>query len=448
MSNGSQQDTIQPRSVRFGKTSLGIVIGLGAVTIVGAHLGMIGVDHGRFALAGFLVVATLTWTWTTFIEKTATQRFLLWVASFAGFGLAAGELFGRWGQYLQDGVAAGLAFGLLTAAPLWVIRRLEGREVLFRRVVACASCLTALVVVTVAFTTTAGGWQRDRLYPPPGGKIAFHSDREGQFDIYVMKPDGSEVTRLTDAPRSDMNPAWSPDGTKIAYESGYRPHFDIYVMDADGANATRLTYDIAHDRHPVWSPDGARIAFQSDRDGNHEIYLINSDGTGLSRLTNNPADDGAPSWSPDGSMIAFHSNRSGDGEPESYEIYVVTLDSSEVTRLTRNDAWDGNPRWSRDGRRIAFESERDRGLISRALRNAHEIYIMDSDGTRAKALTRDYNKPNKSPSWSPSGRQIAYESGNHPQHEIYVVNADGTDTYRLTDSRDENAGPSWGTPAE
>ena len=363
-------------------------------------------------------------------------------------GLATGELFGRWGQYIQDGMAAGLAFGLLTAAALWAIRKLNGHEVLFRRGVACAACLVALAVVTVSFTTTAGGWRRDRLYPPPSGKIAFHSDREGQFDIYVMKPDGSEVIRLTDTPRSDMNPSWSPDGTKIAYESGYSPHFDIYVMDADGANAVRLTHDIAHDRHPSWSPDSARIAFQSDRDGNREIYVINSDGTGLSRLTDNPADDGAPSWSPDGNVIAFHSDRSNVGDSESYEIYLMTLDGAVVTRLTDNDAWDGNPRWSRNGLRIAFETERDRNRLSRRLRNAHEIYIMNSDGSGAKALTKDYNKPNKSPAWSPNGSHIAYESGNHPQHEIYVVNDDGSDTYRLTDSRDENAGPSWGTPAE
>ena len=73
---------------------------------------------------------------------------------------------------------------------------------------------------------------------------------------------------------------------------------------------------------------------------------------------------------------------------------------------------------------------------------------MNSDGSGAKALTKDYNKPNKSPVWSSNGRHIAYESGNHPHHEIYVVNADGSDTYRLTDSGGENAGPSWGTPAE
>ena len=338
MRNGSQQDTIQPRGVRFGRVALGTIISLGAVTIVGVHMGLIGVDHGRFILAGFLITAILTWTWTSFIEKTAGQRFFLWIGSFAGFGLAAGELFGRWGQHLQDGIAAGLVFGLLTAAPLWVIHRLHGREVLLRRVVACASCLIVLVVVTVAFTTTAGGWQRDRLYPPPTGKIVFHSNRDGQFDIYVMEPDGTEVTRLTDAPRSDMNPSWSPDGTKIAYESGYRPHFDIYVMDADGANISRLTYDIAHDHHPSWSPDGTKIAFQSDRDGDDEIYLINSDGTGLRRLTYNPADDGAPSWSPDGSVIAFHSDRSSIGEPEGYEIYVMPLDGSVLTRLTNNDA--------------------------------------------------------------------------------------------------------------
>ena len=146
----------------------------------------------------------------------------------------------------------------------------------------------------------------------------------------------------------------------------------------------------------------------------------------------------------DGERIVYQSDGSGVDEQDAFEIYVMKLDSLSVTRFTRNDSWDGRPVWSPDGRRMAFETERDRNLLSRMLRNAHEIHVMNSDGSDARALTRDYNRPNRSPSWSPSGLRIAHESGNHPQHEIYVVFADGSEAVRLTDTGGENAGPSWG----
>jgi len=71
-------------------------------------------------------------------------------------------------------------------------------------------------------------------------KIAFHSDRDGNQDIYVMNADGTNPTRLTSDPASDRVPAWSPDGTKIAFDSRRDGNFEIYVMNADGTNPTRL----------------------------------------------------------------------------------------------------------------------------------------------------------------------------------------------------------------
>jgi hypothetical protein len=129
------------------------------------------------------------------------------------------------------------------------------------------------------------------------GAIAFSSDREGLYQIYVMNADGTGQTRLTNNAASDLYPAWSPDGTKIAFSRG----FEIYVMNADGTGPTRLTHNTAHDDLPAWSPDGTKIAFGSDRDGinlNYEIYVMNADGTGPTRLTNNPAHDHWPAWRP------------------------------------------------------------------------------------------------------------------------------------------------------
>jgi Tol biopolymer transport system component len=91
-------------------------------------------------------------------------------------------------------------------------------------------------------------------------------------------------------------PAWSPDGTRIAFHSDRDGDLEIYVVSADRSEIVQLTDNEATDVYPTWSPDGTRIAFASDRDGNLEIYAMNADGTEQTRLTDNSASDDLPSW--------------------------------------------------------------------------------------------------------------------------------------------------------
>jgi Tol biopolymer transport system component len=96
---------------------------------------------------------------------------------------------------------------------------------------------------------------------PDGKKIAFASDRDGDFEIYAVSldrlDDGQKLINLTDNDRADeLFPAFSPDGKKIAFASDRDGNFEIYVMNSDGSNQTRLTSSKRSEIYPCYSPDG------------------------------------------------------------------------------------------------------------------------------------------------------------------------------------------------
>lgn len=235
-----------------------------------------------------------------------------------------------------------------------------------------------------------------RSFPFP---IAFVSNRDGNWEIYAMDPDGGNPRRLTEDPADDLSPSWSPSAL-LAFTSNRDGDLEIYRVDATGGNLTQLTNNAYNDFGPTWSPDGARIAFVSDRDSteeiyNEEIYVMNADGTGLIRLTDHPAADRDPAWSPDGQHIAFASNRDGN-----WEIYVMNADGSNPVNLTNSEGDDSGPAWSPDGAKIAFTSNRDRNS---------EIYVMDADGRHQTRLTIN-PAVDARPAWSPDGARIAFMS--------------------------------------
>jgi Tol biopolymer transport system component len=121
------------------------------------------------------------------------------------------------------------------------------------------------------------------------------------------------------------------DGTQILYASLLPDHnWEIYLMKADGSEKTNLTNNPALDTSQAWSPDGTRIVFETDRDGDFEIYVMNADGSGQTNLTNNAAAyDINPSWSADGTQIFFRSDRGR--ERFDYKRYVMDADGSDVT---------------------------------------------------------------------------------------------------------------------
>ncbi|MEP6742600.1 MAG: Calx-beta domain-containing protein, partial [bacterium] len=248
-------------------------------------------------------------------------------------------------------------------------------------------------------------------------KIAFASDRAGNFEIYLMDVDGGGQIRLTENPGEDYSPAWSPDGARLAFVSTRDGNPEIYVMNADGTGQTRLTNNSAGDLSPVWKPDGSQIGFVSNRDGNDEIYLMNPDGGNLTNLTQNQADDFSFSFSPQGDMITFSSTRE-DGD---FDIYTMNANGGGVIRLTTSAGADISPTWS--AQKITFQSNRDEN---------DEIYTMDFNGNQ----TRLTNNPefDIDPAQSSDGTNICFATGRDDNLEIYLMNADGSSLRRLTNN--------------
>lgn len=192
----------------------------------------------------------------------------------------------------------------------------------------------------------------DPVWYPRDQKIAFVN---GAGDIYSMALNSSgepagDLTRLTTNSATDRQPVVSPDGTRIAFASDRDGDFDIYVMKTARESTSnvplKLTRDTVSELAPAWSPDSARIAFARGQEGDREIFFMKDVPQSRSNRPTNlsenaDADDTDPAWSPEGGSIAFSSDRTGD-----YEIWRTSVDRTETINVTDSPiSQEGQPDW-------------------------------------------------------------------------------------------------------
>ncbi len=107
-------------------------------------------------------------------------------------------------------------------------------------------------------------------------RIYFHSNRNGSYDIFVMKTDGTlPMTILGNQESNEVNPFVSPDSQHIVFFSDQSGSYDIYRTKIDGSEFERLTVSPAQNTNPAYSPDGKFIAYHSDQNGNYDIFILN-----------------------------------------------------------------------------------------------------------------------------------------------------------------------------
>jgi TolB protein len=223
---------------------------------------------------------------------------------------------------------------------------------------------------------------------------------------------------------------------------------DIYVINADGSGLRRLTDGM----DPAWSPDGKRVAFARWRDP-RGIYVIDEDGSNETRIFS-WSEAKAPAWSPDGSRIVF-TRHSGGGREKDTEIFfgwvlpahpwwklgLVRVEDGYFSELLCYDH-SFSPTWSPDGKVIAYDSDFGLHLTSEDGSIGGQFYDRS-----LYALSTDVR--DTSPAWSPDGTRIAFMFNQHDHWEIYVMNADGANRVRLTKEEPfagrppNNVSPAW-----
>jgi len=173
--------------------------------------------------------------------------------------------------------------------------------------------------------TNNNAYDAEGAFSPDGKWIVFGSRRDGDSELYVMRPDGSGAVRLTHTPGYDGGPFFSPDGKRLVYRSDRKGNdlLQIFTAElkfaADGTitgirNEKKLTDDANVNWGPYWHPDGRHIIYATSAHGhtNYELYWMNDDGTGKTRVTYAPGFDGLPAFSADGKYLMWSSKRSKD----------------------------------------------------------------------------------------------------------------------------------------
>jgi len=234
------------------------------------------------------------------------------------------------------------------------------------------------------------------------GAVVFVSDKDGYPHLYKISIDGESywwhLASGPGDPWADVDPCYSFDGKKIAFASNRTGNWEIYTMTSDGQDVTRITQSFSDNRSPCFSKDGSKIYFIGNRDtgaiGDWEIYVVNSSGGTPSKAIVNSSGqpllldytEHDPCCSPtDPNIIVFTTNVAtptyGEHLSEvdriNFELFSYNFVTKDTNRLTDswNEYWSSKdskwvpqlwnssmPCFSPDGERIAWSADNWTGL--------------------------------------------------------------------------------------
>lgn len=268
------------------------------------------------------------------------------------------------------------------------------------------------------------------------GRLVF----QGGQNLFVMDGDGTDEHHVGGICEG-FEPSWRPSTQEIAFihRCGPTGTFEVSAISANGTGLRELLATGTDESGPNWSNDGRQLTLTSDEAGNRDVFVMNADGSGLTNLTNDAGTDAYPAFSPDGTQIVFISDRNGN-----FDLYLMNADGTDVAQLTSNPAddgtggggWGGGPSWSPSGRLIAFESDRSGDL---------EIYTLNLISGEVRRITR-HSGTDVNPAFSPDGSRLAFSSDRSGDFDIYTIGTHGQDLIRVSNRPGDDYQPDWEAP--
>ena len=257
-------------------------------------------------------------------------------------------------------------------------------------------------------------------WSPDGSRLAYLSNEEGKPQLYVRWMDTGQTALVTNVTSNPSNITWSPDGKHIAF-----------TMSVD---AKEKPLDIKMPKKPdgaKWSPSFQYITkarYQADGRGILEpaythIFIVPADGGTARQLTSgNYHHNGRLSFSPDSDKIYFSANRSDNWEYEPVEGDIFSVDMmGNIAQLTNDKGLESSPVVSPDGKHIAYARRDDEKVM---YKNSY-LYVMKSDGTDAKNLTKDVDNSVSNFHWK-DNKHVYFQQSVRGLAQVDVVSLSGS----------------------
>lgn len=247
-------------------------------------------------------------------------------------------------------------------------------------------------------------------------------------DIYLKPIRGRALTQLTNDPADDIMPCLSPDGGRVAFSSNRGGNWDIYVMPATGGAAVQITSDAGQDIHPSWSPDGSELVFcrLGETSGRWELWTVKPEASGVSQFIGFGM---FPTWCPVPATgmngfdrIAFQLGRERGNR--AFGLWTIDYRDGQVGALTQIDSSTEealvNPAWSPDGERLVFTAMPAVGTGHSSTRSAGgQLWMIDADGSNRVRLTAGTHSAS-SPVWT-TPTQLLFVSDRSGVENIWSI---------------------------
>lgn len=297
---------------------------------------------------------------------------------------------------------------------------------------------SAALVFALLPLTPERGQPAAAAEPRLKGRIVYASKVDGDYELFLMRADGSRRRRLTNNDVDDLNPAWAPGGRRIVFEREGKGGFGFANLFILSLNTDRVrTWVVTpngDEGEPAWSPNGKWIAFRGHGgDDGSSLVAQRVDRSETRVIASHSYNDvyGDPAWSPDGRELAFV--ESSDSTAQIYTAEFCCSRGNQRNAVTRGGPewdWKQNLDWAPVGNCLLY-----------SVKGKSSLYTVSASGGEPGAIYKRHGA--QAGSYSPDGRHIVLTSDAKGSYDIYIIRNDGSETRRITSSRADEIDPAW-----